>query len=276
MLSAMYRTLGMVGRVALSPLVAFTGVVKIVALSVASIPRQPWAATRVALRRAQVHLHELGVRSLPPVVLIGLLVGSIGSMQLVTLLGPYLGAERVWGILIVLVFQELAPIWTAVVIASRSGTIVTSELAHMNASSELDALRAMGIDPFHYAVLPRFVAIVVATASLSAACVSAALFGGAVVAIGWRGVPIETFVDYVHRAIEPIDVLLFVGKTALFGSVIGGVAAWYGLGSGARRDRLAKAAGSATFPAVAACVAVDFVAVLLRYVRASHGSGWFA
>ena len=58
--------------------------------------------------------------------------------------------------------RELAPVMMAVLIAGRIGSAMAAEIGSMRVYSEIDALRTMNINPIHYLVLPRVVAISVA------------------------------------------------------------------------------------------------------------------
>ena len=58
-------------------------------------------------------------------------------------------------------FRELGPLVTAIVVAGRSGAGLASELATMQVSEEIDALRSMGFDPVSWLVVPRCLALVV-------------------------------------------------------------------------------------------------------------------
>jgi phospholipid/cholesterol/gamma-HCH transport system permease protein len=58
-------------------------------------------------------------------------------------------------------FRELGPLVTALVVAGRSGAGLASELATMQVSEEIDALRSMGFHPVSWLVVPRCLALVV-------------------------------------------------------------------------------------------------------------------
>ena len=58
--------------------------------------------------------------------------------------------------------KELAPVMMAVLIAGRIGSAMAAEIGSMRVYQEIDALRTMNINPIHYLVLPRLIAISVA------------------------------------------------------------------------------------------------------------------
>jgi len=50
----------------------------------------------------------------------------------------------------------------AILIAGRIGSAMAAEIGSMRVYQEIDALRTMNINPIHYLVLPRLVAIAIA------------------------------------------------------------------------------------------------------------------
>ena len=62
------------------------------------------------------------------------------------------------------ILLELAPVITALVLAGRIGATITAEIGTMRVTEQIDALRAMGVSPTGYLVVPRFVAIMISAA----------------------------------------------------------------------------------------------------------------
>jgi phospholipid/cholesterol/gamma-HCH transport system permease protein len=75
-------------------------------------------------------------------------------------------------------FRELGPLVTAIVVAGRSGAGLASELATMQVSEEIDALRAMGFDPVRWLVVPRCLALAIVLPLLTWIGDGLALVGG--------------------------------------------------------------------------------------------------
>src|SRR5690606_22406115 len=56
--------------------------------------------------------------------------------------------------------REIGPLLTALMLSGRVGANNTAELATMVVTEQIDALRALAIDPASYLLTPRFIAIV--------------------------------------------------------------------------------------------------------------------
>src|SRR6266705_6564399 len=114
---------------------------------------------------------------------LSLFIGGVIALQT----GPVL-AERglssaIGGLVGLSVCRELAPVMMAVLISGRIGSAMAAEIGSMSVYQEIDALRTMNINPVHYLVLPRIVAIAVALPVLVLFSILVGWFGGAVVAV---------------------------------------------------------------------------------------------
>jgi len=57
--------------------------------------------------------------------------------------------------------RELGPLITAIVVIGRSGSAFAAEIGTMKVTEEIDALETMAIDPIHFLVTPKFIAMIV-------------------------------------------------------------------------------------------------------------------
>lgn len=134
-------------------------------------------------RKVAEQLLEIGVASLFMACILSVFIGGVIALQS----GPVLverAMESVLGGLVGLsICKELAPVMMAVLVAGRVGSAMTAEIGSMQVYQEIDALRTMQINPVHYLVLPRLVAITIALPLLVLFSILAAWSGGALVAI---------------------------------------------------------------------------------------------
>ncbi|HEY2407986.1 MAG TPA: ABC transporter permease, partial [Polyangiaceae bacterium] len=123
------------------------------------IMRRLW---RADLDRAELlrNLHRMGLKSLPIVTVTALFTGGIMVIQAAPIVERY-GAQGLlgWGAGFG-TLREIAPLLTALMINGRVGANNTAELGTMAVTEQLDALRALAIDPIEFLIAPRFVAIV--------------------------------------------------------------------------------------------------------------------
>ena len=138
----------------------------------------PGAAARATVRRIMLmQILFTGFEAVTLVSIMGLLVGATLIIQ-TRLVMPGSGGELLGKILVTVVLRELAPLTTAVIVSSRSGTAIATELGNMKANSEVAALSAMGIDPPRFIVLPRLIGAAVSVIILMIYFSAVAIVGG--------------------------------------------------------------------------------------------------
>lgn len=177
---------------------------------------------RVASLIAQ--LERVGLRSVPIIVLISILVGGIIAQQSVFQLQTFGTVHFVADLLGVLVLRELAVLLTSIMIAGRTGSSFTAELGSMKMREEIDALRTMGLDPIEILVVPRILALLIGLPLLTFISSMASLFGGGLVAMLYGGVSPEVFLSRLQGAIGFNTFIVGMVKAPFMALVIGVIA----------------------------------------------------
>jgi phospholipid/cholesterol/gamma-HCH transport system permease protein len=197
--------------------------------AMASLSSLPGAGRRVA---ARVLLNQLRFTALEAVGLIVLLSGILSYLTIATTIAQLdkVGASELIGkLMVVAIVRELGPLLTAIAIVGRSGTAITAELATNTVLGEVRALEGMGIDPFHYLVLPRLFGCVVSVTVLMVLFDVVAIVGGYLAAALIAGMSGARYLGIVFANLTTQDVVLTVIKGILFGLVIGLIPSYQGL-----------------------------------------------
>jgi phospholipid/cholesterol/gamma-HCH transport system permease protein len=174
---------------------------------------------------------EIGNASLLMVCVLSFFIGGVLALQT----GPVLVEKglpsAVGGIVGIAVAKELAPVMMAILIAGRIGSAMAAEIGSMRVYQEIDALRTMNINPIHYLVLPRVLAISVALPMLVVMAILVGWGGGALVAAANHhiDVPYKPFFANLRDIVGLRDVANGVFKSFIFALVIGIVSCHQGL-----------------------------------------------
>lgn len=191
-------------------------------LQLFSLVRYP--VRQVLLRQ----IYFTGLESVGVVVVMALTIGIVIVAQSILLLGNS-NVTLVAKILCWIVVRELGPLLTALVVIARSGAAIAAEMANMQITGEVDSLRALGISPFAYLVLPRLLGGLFSVFSLTIYFDASALFGGFLAAfIGWN-LPYEPFFQGLYGTLSVAQVVGGACKSLLFGLIIAAVACQRGL-----------------------------------------------
>ncbi len=172
-----------------------------------------------------------GVEAIRFVGLIAILMGLSVVVQVQLLLTRVGQSEWLGPILVAVIIRELGPLLTNFVVIGRSGAAITSELASMKVNGEVHVLDAQGLDPFPYLVLPRVMGMMGSIFCLTVVFVVVAFVSGFLSGI-LMGVNTGTprlFVNQVMGAVQPMDVLAFLGKTLIPGLLTGTICCQEGL-----------------------------------------------
>ena len=124
--------------------------------------------------------------------------------------------------------RELSPLITAIIVAGRSGSAYTAQIATMKVTDEIDALRTIGIGAQDLLVLPKVLALAVALPLLTVYTDVMGVLGGMIMARAQLGVSFSTFIDRLDEAISLTSFLIGVGKAPVFAAIIALVGCYQG------------------------------------------------
>src|SRR6476620_8156455 len=158
-------------------------------------------------------------------LLVGLIIGFLGVSQL----GRFGAVVYVPELVVIAHFRELGPLVTAIVVAGRSGAGLASELATMQVSEEIDALRSMGFNPVTWLVVPRCLALVITLPLLTWIGDVLALGGGLLATITITDMTPRAYVLSTADHITAAHFLDGMIKTPFLGLIIGLIACQQGL-----------------------------------------------
>ena len=161
-----------------------------------------------------------------------------------------LGMESAVGAVVaVSMFRELGPVLTGLMVAGRVGAAMSAEIGTMKVTEQIDALRALGVHPVDYLVVPRVFAMFFSMPLLVAECVGIGILVGQFVAVNLLGVSGVYYVDYMLRFTGSRDVKMALTKGFVFGLLIVFIACYEGL----KAREGAVGVGRATTASVVTC-----------------------
>lgn len=136
-------------------------------------------------------------------------------------LGPFVSA-----------FAREAAIWVPLqIFAGVMGSAITADIAARKIRDELDAIRVLGVNPVRSLVVPRVVAMTVASPVF--ACFSTLLALGIVFSVApMLGISYTSAMDGAESFITEADLWSMLLKTMLIGMLIGVVSCYKGLEAG--------------------------------------------
>lgn len=256
----MLANLQRLGAAGLDKLEAFGRAGIILSQSIFAIPsRQAWPLL-------VQQLYSVGVLSLIIIIVSGLFIGMVLSLQGYTILVDY-GSEQAVGQMVALsLVRELSPVVTALLFAGRAGSALTAEIGLMKATEQLSSLEMIGVDPLRRIVAPRFWAGMISLPLLSMIFSVVGIWGGLLVSVDWLGVYEGSFWSNMQNSVNfSEDILNGLIKALVFGVAVTWIAVYQGYDSVPTSEGISQATTRTVVYASLAVLGLDFILTALMF-----------
>jgi phospholipid/cholesterol/gamma-HCH transport system permease protein len=205
----------------------------------------------------------IGVGSASIVVLSGFFTGGVLALQSAATLAQF-GAAAVTGRFVsTSMLRELGPVLTGIMVSGRNASSMASELGSMVVTEQIDAMRALGVDPMRRLVTPRLFACITMLVFLTIIADAFGILGGAFVTIFMNS---QDGTQYFHQAYQYLhtpDIVQGLVKPLFSGFIIATIGCYHGM----RTTGGTEGVGRSTIQAVVwASVMIIFVDFLVTQV----------
>jgi len=163
---------------------------------------------------------EVGYRSQLVVLVTGAFTGAVFGAQTYFQFHRISMETAVGAVVSVSMFRELGPVLTGLMVAGRVGAAMSAEIGTMKVTEQIDALRALGVHPVDYLVVPRVLAMLVSMPLLVAECVGIGILAGMFVVVHLLDVPQVYYVDYMIKFTGARDIKMALTKGFVFGLIV--------------------------------------------------------
>src|SRR6202521_3217834 len=180
----------------------------------------PFQGKPIRVQRAVSQALDVGVRALPILSLITFFIGLILALQSAYELRKFGAISFVASAVAISMTRELGPLITAIVVIGRSGSAVAAEIGTMKVTEEIDALEPMAVNPIHFLVTPKFLAMIVMLPCLTIWANSMGILGGASFGVAEADF---TWGRYIRTSVESLflrDIATGLIKSVMFGITI--------------------------------------------------------
>jgi phospholipid/cholesterol/gamma-HCH transport system permease protein len=211
----------------------------------------------------------IGVGSLSIVVLSGLSTGGVLALQSAATLSAF-GAAAVTGEFVSLtMIRELGPVLTGVMVSGRNASSMASELGSMVVTEQIDAMRALGVDPMRKLVTPRIFSSIVMLFFLTIVADACGILGGAAVTVFMNHQNGTQYLDMAWEHLRYPDIIQGLVKPLFFGYILSSIGCFYGMRTSGGTEGVGRATIQAVVTASVLIIFVDFLLtqVLLTLFR---------
>ncbi len=208
----------------------------------------------------------IGVRALPIVGLIAFLVGLILALQSAAQLRQFGANIYVADLVAISMTCEMGPLMTAILLAGRSGSAITAEIATMQVNEEIDALRTMGLNPIRYVVVPKVWGILLTAPLLTIMASVLGIIGGFVIAVTSLDLTPFSYFTEVTTALYLKDIISGIVKSLVFALLIVILASYYGFRVRGGPEGVGRMTTTSVVASIFAVIVADAALGLLFYM----------
>jgi phospholipid/cholesterol/gamma-HCH transport system permease protein len=184
---------------------------------------------RVYWKEFMEQCNDIGIRSLPIVVIISFFLGAVLTIQTAyQLISPLVPKPVVAQIIRDSAILELSPTVICIVLAGVVGSKIASELGNMRVSEQIDALEIMGINTKTYLVLPKIIAAAIMVPCLIVLSIAITIWGGYIAGMFSSILTQEQFHQGLTQGFLPYNLFFALVKAFVFSLIISIIPAYYG------------------------------------------------
>ena len=257
--SAIGRVLARLGETTINQarealeLLSFVGAVT---LTILGLLIRPW---RIRWKPLISQIEATGLNALPIVGLLNFLIGIVIAYQAANQLSKF-GAQLLTVDSVgVGVLRELAVLITAIIIAGRSGSAFTAQIGSMQVNQEIDAMRAIGLNPLEVLCAPRIMALMISLPLLVFYAGVMGILGGAVAAMFALDITMTQFAKQLQVAVSIDHFWVGIVKAPVMAMVIATIGCFQGLKVSSNAESVGRRTTQSVVQGVFFVIAIDAV-----------------
>ena len=213
-------------------------------------------------------MYSVGVQTMIIIVVAGLFVGMVMSLQSYYALVDF-GAEDSVGVMVALsLLRELGPVVTALLFAGRAGSALTAEIGLMKATEQLSGMEMMAVNPMQRVIAPRFMAGVISMPMLALVFSAVGILGGSLVAVELLGLDSGAYWSQTQDKVDLYeDIYNGIIKSLVFGVVAAWIAVFEGYDCVPTSEGLGQATTRTVVHSSLAILFLDFILTALMFSK---------
>jgi len=206
-------------------------------------------------------MNSIGVGSIGIIAIISLFLGMVTTVQTAFQLVSDLIPKSIIGSIVRdSTILELSPTISAIVLAGKVGSSISSQIGTMRVTEQIDALEIMGINSPGYLILPKIIGAVVMIPLLVIVSIALSILGGYIAGTLSGAVTPNDFIAGLTEGFIPFTLTVSMVKSILFAFIITSVSAYQGFYTSGGALEVGV---SSTRAVVVSCIAILFTDYLV-------------
>ena len=224
----------------------------------------PWRLRETRYRILR-QVYEVGINSLPIILIIAAFVGLVSIVQTSYQVAGSMPRYIIGATVGRMVMIELGPILTALMVSGRCASSMAAEIGTMRVTEQIDALEIMAIDPYRFLNLPRIIGTFIALPVLTVIAELDALLLSGAYAHFFLGIPFGVFNYGLTHFFYARDFFGGLAKSLFFSLVIATSGCYFGFKVRGGAREVGRAATLAVVTASILVLVLDFLVALVIF-----------
>jgi phospholipid/cholesterol/gamma-HCH transport system permease protein len=192
-------------------------------------------------RALMIQIEEVGIRSIPVVLITGTFTGMVLALQSYTGFKRF-NAEAFVGTVVALsMTRELGPVLAGLMVSGRVGSAMAAELGTMQVTEQIDALYTLATNPIKYLIVPRFLASLIVMPILTVFADVLGILGGYLVSVELLGSNPTIYIRRTFDYLDLEDIYIGLFKACIFGMIIAVIGCHQGFNTRGGAEGVGKA-----------------------------------
>jgi phospholipid/cholesterol/gamma-HCH transport system permease protein len=209
------------------------------------------------------NMYRMGVKSVAIVAGTAFFVGALMVIQAAPIVMRYDAKNIVGWSATFTTFREIGPLLIALMFNGRVGANNAAELGTMVVTEQVDALRALAIDPITYLVVPRALSMIIMMPALVILGDFLAIIGAILMAWGMLDVYPLSFVTSALPMLDLWDFEVGVVKAVIYGTMVALTSCYFGLATSGGAPGVGRAVNKSVVAAASSIYIADYLSTFI-------------
>ncbi|QDW26374.1 MULTISPECIES: MlaE family ABC transporter permease [Pedobacter] len=193
-----------------------------------SVFRRP-EKLKIYLKEIAKQMDYVGVGSLGLIAIISTFIGAVMTLQIAfQLVSDFIPKTIIGSVNRDSSILELSPTISAIVLAGKIGSAISSEIGSMRVTEQIDALEIMGINAPGYLILPKIISGITMVPMLVIISMFLSITGGYIGGSISGAVTPAEYIQGITTDFNPYTIVVALVKAFVFGFIITSVPAYEG------------------------------------------------
>ena len=177
------------------------------------------------------------------------------------------GAEAyIGGTIAIVMIREIAPGFVALAIGARAGTAISAEIANMQVTSQVDAIKTLKVNPVGYYFTPKVLSAAITVPMVVLIAEFIGISGGLIVSMATISLHPARYMASAWAWMTPKDIYISLLKACIFGALIALVCATKGYETKGGAKEVGISTTQAAILSTIYMLVADFLINLVFYI----------